>query len=231
MKNYYLLTILLLLTFFMSGCEKIIEGHKVLYINFTDAKTGEGLDSIGCFIGKAGFPYYGLESGALSDKNGNCILETDYYSDNKSYFVIAEAFDVSFNGNKVFLNRGCDVTKKYRLKEMHPYINLGKQTEFKLNYHLIPLTKLTITCEFKKNLQGSRSYEFFENGESIYSHSRGSDYTINQKDTDVCYVSSIGETTLVYSMLGKSVSDILYSKSAIIDSVAIKNKTLHIVFD
>ena len=229
MKNNYLITFMLLITFFTTSCEDVIEGHKVIYINFTNAKTGKGIDSICCFIGKPGFPYYRIESATLSDKDGNCFLETDYYANNKSYFVIDEVSDMNFGGNKVFLNRGGNVEDKYRLKENKPYINLGKQNEFKLNFQLIPLTKLIVTCEFKKDFQGYRNYEFFEKGESIYNLSKGS-YHINDKDTDICYISSIAETTLLYRMK-TSVSDVLYSKSIVIDSVAIKNKTLHIVFD
>lgn len=229
MKNYHLITFLLLVTFFISGCEDVIEGHKVLNINFTNAKTGEGIDSICCFIGRSGFPYDQIVSVTSSDKNGNCHLETDYYSNNKTVFRINEDSGKNFDSQKLFTYRGKDATNKYRLKGDKPYINLGKQTEFNLNFQLIPLTKIIITCEFKKELQGYRNYEFFEKGESIYKLSKGS-YNINDKDTDICYVSSISETTLFYN-IKKSVNEFVYSKSITIDSVAINNKTLHIVFD
>ena len=235
MKNYNSISLLLLFAFFMSSCEDVIEGHKILNINFTNAKTGEGIDSISCFIGKPGFPYYRTESVTLSDKNGNCNLVTDYYSNNKSFFVISEDLDMNFDSQKLFTYRGKDVTNKYRLKGDRPYINFGKQTEFNLKFQLIPLTKIIVTCEFKKELQGYRNYEFFENNESIYKLSRGSRYIdekwlVSDKDTDICYVSSISETTLFYN-IKKSVNEFVYSKSITIDSVAIKNKTLHLVFD
>ena len=231
MKNYNSISLLLFLSFLATGCEDIIEGHKVLNITFTNVKTGEGIDSISCFIGKPGFPYYRVESETLSDKDGNCKLETDYYSNNKSSFVISEDLGMNFDSQKLFTYRGKDASNKYRLKGAKPYINLGKQTEFNLNFQLIPLIKIIVTCEFKKELQGYRNYEFFEKGESIYKFSRGSDrWFVADKDTDICYVSSISETTLVYSTK-KSANEFVYSKSIIIDSVAIKNKTLHLVFD
>lgn len=235
MKTVKLITQLVLFSFLISGCEDDIEGHKIININFTNALTGVGIDSIHCFIGKPGFPYYRTESETLSDKNGNCRLETDFYSSSRSYFVISEDLDMTFDSQKLFTYRGNDATNKYRLKGNKPYINLGKNTEFKLNFQLIPLTKIVISCEFKKELQGYRNYEFFEKGESIYKLSRGSRYIndkwlVIDKDTDICYVNSTSETKLVYS-IKNSANESVYSKAVTIDSVAIRNKTLHVVYD
>lgn len=235
MKIFNLITRLLLFSLLISGCEDIIEGHKILNINFTNAITGEGIDSIYCFIGKTGFPYYQTESVTSSDKNGNCQLVTDYYLNNKSFFVINEDFDMTFDSQKLFTYRGKNTSNKYRLKGERPYINLGIQKEFKLNFQLIPLTRIAITCEFKKEMQGYRNYEFFEEGESIYNLSRGSKNTndkwfVNDKDTDICYVNSNVASILKYS-IKKSVDDKVYSKSVTVDSDVIKNKTLHVVFD
>jgi len=235
MKKINLITRLLLFTFLVSGCEDVIEGHKILNINFTNVKTGEGIDSINCFIGKPGFPYYRIESETYSDKNGNCNLMTDYFSNNVSYFLISEDLDMNFDSQKLFTYRGKDATNKFRLNGDRPSINLGKQTEFNLNFQLIPLTKIIVTCEFKKELQGYRNYEFFEKGESIYKLSRSSKnindkWFVTDKDTDICYVSSISESTLFYN-IKNSVNEFVYSKSIIIDSVAMKNKTIHLIFD
>lgn len=70
MKNFNLILLLLLFTFLISGCEDVIEGPKIININFANAKTGEGIGCIYCFFGKPGFPYYRTESGTLSDKMG-----------------------------------------------------------------------------------------------------------------------------------------------------------------
>jgi hypothetical protein len=231
MKKTILLLITLALLFV--SCRKVIEGHKILNINFSNAKTGEAIDSIHCFIGQPLWTSYRVITDALSDKNGNCKLEVDYKSSDHYYFAIKK--DYTFSENRVFTYRGNHFLDKYRVIGIPPFVNLREKNEFNLKIQLIPLIKLVTTFEFGKTYNGFPMFEIFENNESIYSTLRGGRvpnnlWLVTDKDSVDCYVSSIEKTKYVYSFLsneGKTV----FSKSIIIDPKLIVDKTIHVKFD
>jgi len=225
-----LIFIISFFTILFVSCKKeyVIEGHKILNIHFSNAKTGEPIDSIFCFIGQPSWIYYRIVTDTFSDKNGNCKLEVDYKSSDKYAFVIRE--DLTFNGNKAFTYRGNNILEKYRAKGNRPYINFGKQNDFDLNIQLIPLIRLKIIYEFAKNYNGYPTLEIFENNESIYSICKGGSYSASERDSTDCYVSSVIQTKLVYRYTSNN-GQIIFSKSLVIDPDLINNTTIHLLFN
>jgi hypothetical protein len=223
MKNAILF--LIVLFSFLLSCkkEKVIEGHKVLNINFSNAKTGEAIDSIYCFIGRSSWIYYQIVTDTFTDKNGNCKLEADYKSTDNYSFVIRE--DLSFNGNKAFTYRGNNIFDKYRARGNRPYVDFGENNIFDLKIQLIPLIRLKVIYEFAKDFNGYPTFEIFENYESIYSICYGNWLRpANEKDSTDCYISSIDKTKLVYSFTSNS-GQTIFSKSILIDPSLINNNT------
>lgn len=228
MKNI----ILLLVAFvFLAGCKKDkgIEGHKILNINFSNAKTGASVDSIPCFIGQPLWVAYRVIADTFSDINGNCKLEVDYKSGDHYYFAIRD--DYTFNGNKVFTYRINHPFDKYRVKGNRPYVDFGDKNEFDLKIQLIPLIKLKIIYSFSKDFDGYPNFEFFENNNSIYSICYGNWLRhTNEKDSTDCYVSSIEKTNLVFSFTSNSGKTIC-SKSLQIDPYKISDTTINLLFE
>jgi hypothetical protein len=223
--------LLLIATVLLAGCDKDkdIEGHKILNINFSNAKTGAPVDSIDCFIGKTDWVSFRVVSDTYSDSNGNCELEVDYKSDDGYYFSIYN--DNSFNSNKVFTNRINHPIDKYRVKNTRPFVDLGDKNEFDVKIQLIPLIKLKIFYSFSRDFNGYPVFEIFENKENIYSIYFGTWLRLaNENDSTDCYVSSIEKTTLVYTFStndGKTI----FSKSLLIDPDKITDTRINLLFE
>jgi len=226
--------LLIAISIIFIGCEKAIEGHKILDINFSNAKTGESIDSIFCYINQPLFTSAQMITGSFSNTNGNCHMEVDYKASDRYTFLIRDA--IAFNGNKVFTYRGLFPNDKYyRVKGIRQYISLGEKNKFDLKYDLIPLFKLVTIFEFGKTYNGLVSFEMIENNESIYSTFRGgyklnSEWTITNKDSVNCYLSSIDKTKLVYSIISND-GKTTFSKSVTIDPANIVNKTINLKFE
>jgi hypothetical protein len=219
---------------FLFSCkkEKIIAGHKIININFTNAKTGQPVDSIGCQIIRPQFVSYSMITYGQSDKNGNCRLEIDFKSTDKFNFLVSEIS--SFNGNKVFTSRGLynSPSEVFRVKGNRPYVDFGKKNMFDLKIQLIPLIKIKIISEFAKDFNGYPTFEVFENNESIYSFGSGGWLRkANERDTTDCYISSIDDTKLVYSFISTPNGQTIFSKSLLIVPDLMTNNKIYLIFN